>query len=129
MKRLIVVVALLVAAALAGCQTLTVVGSTIVVEWDKPDLGSIPETEVSYEVYLAPYPGGLGTLLATVTSLEQPISFTAEGKYRIGVRTKRTFTGGEVFSPIAWSDVEGAPAPWYAAYYAAPPKVQRVRIQ
>jgi len=124
-----VVALLLFVASLAGCQVRTIVGSTIIVEWDAPDLGAIPPAEITYEVYMEPYPGGAAVLIGTVATLEQPITFTVEGKYKIGVRTRRDVDGETLYSEYAWSDVEGSPVPWYAAYYLMPPKVQRVRIR
>ena len=124
------IIVLLFVTALVGCQTKTIVGATITVTWDAPALGTIPMAQISYEVVLQPYPTGTQVLLATVAMLEEPITFTAEGPYKIGVRTKRTVPDGTIlYSAYSWSDVEGSPAPWYAAYYASPAKVLRVRIK
>jgi hypothetical protein len=130
MKRFLLVALLVLTALSVSCQTKTIVGSTITVAWDAPALGTIPVAQISYELVLQPYPTGTQVLLATVATLEEPITFTAEGPYKVGVRTKRTVPDGTIlYSAYSWSDVEGTPAPWYAAYYASPPKVLRVRIK
>jgi hypothetical protein len=130
MRRLSFVLLATLVAVSISCQTKTIVGSTITVAWDAPALGTIPVAQISYEVVLQPYPTGTQVLLATVATLEEPITFTAEGPYKIGVRTKRTVPDGTIlYSAYSWSDVEGSPAPWYAAYYASPAKVLRVRIK
>lgn len=130
MKRFLLVALLALVALAIGCQTKTIVGSTITVAWDAPALGTIPVAQISYELVMQPYPTGTQVLLATVTDLEEPITFSAEGAYKIGVRTKRTVPDGTVlYSAYSWGDVEGTPAPWYAAFYASPAKVLRVRIK
>jgi len=130
MKRFLLVALLALVALAIGCQTKTIVGSTITVAWDAPALGTIPVAQISYELVMQPYPTGAQVLLATVTDLEEPITFSAEGAYKIGVRTKRTVPDGTVlYSAYSWGDVEGTPAPWYAAFYASPAKVLRVRIK
>jgi hypothetical protein len=129
MKYIIAI--LLLVAVFAGCQTKTIVGSTITVQWDAPALGTIPPAEMSYEVWLQPYPTGTAVLMATVATLEQPITFSAEGAYKIGVRSKRTVASDStvLYSTYLWSDVAGTPQPWYAAYYVTPAHVDRVRIK
>jgi hypothetical protein len=130
MRRWFLVVLLVLVALMACAQTKTIVGSTITVTWDAPALGTIPVAQISYEVVLQPYPTGTQVLLANVATLEEPVTFSAEGPYKVGVRTKRTVPDGTVlYSAYSWSDVEGSPAPWYAAYYASPAKVLRVRIK
>lgn len=130
MKRILLVLLTVLVCLNAGCQTKTIVGSTITVQWDAPALGTIPVAQISYELVLQPYPAGTQVLLATVGTLEEPVTFSVEGNYKIGIRTKRTTPDGTLlYSAYSWSDVEGSPAPWYAAYYATPPKVLRVRIK
>lgn len=132
MKRLLTI-AILTLAVLLSCdaQTKTIVGSTITVAWDAPALGAIPAAEISYEVALQPYPSGTQTMVGTISALEEPVTFSAEGQYKIGVRVKRTVavTGDILYSAWAWSDLEKSPSPWYAAYFASPPKVLKVRIK
>jgi len=130
LKRILLVLLTVLVCLNAGCQTKTIVGSTITVQWDAPALGTIPVAQISYELVLQPYPAGTQVLLATVGTLEEPVTFSVEGNYKIGIRTKRTTPDGTLlYSAYSWSDVEGSPAPWYAAYYATPPKVLRVRIK
>jgi hypothetical protein len=130
MKRLILMWALILVALSACAQVKTYTGSTVTVAWDAPDLGAIPPSEISYEVVIAAYPSGDVVPMATIVTLEQPITFSAEGAYRIGVRAVRTLPDGDkLHSDYSWSDLEGVPQPWYTAYYAAPARVLRVRIK
>ena len=130
MKRILTVLLTILVTLAAQCQTKTIVGSTITVMWDAPALGTIPVSEIGYEVVLQPYPSGTAVLVGTVTAVEQAITFSAEGNYKLGIRTKRTTPDSTIlYSAYSWSDLEGSPAPWYAAYYATPPKVLRVRIK
>jgi hypothetical protein len=128
MKKLFVL-ALFMVTVFACAQTQTIVGSTITVTWDAPALGTIPVAQISYEVVVQPYPSGTHTLVGTIATLEETVTFATEGQYKIGVRTKRTVSGTVLYSEYSWSDLEGTPTPWYAAYYALPPKVIRVRIK
>jgi hypothetical protein len=129
MKRVLLVLVAVLAGLAAECQTKTIVGSTITVTWDAPALGTIPPAEIAYEVFSQPRPSGTVVLVGTVSIVEQVITFTVEGPYRIGVRTKRTAPDATVlYSDYFWSDVDGT-TPWYAVYYASPAKVQRVRIK
>jgi hypothetical protein len=131
MKRLFVILLMFVALAACG-QTQTIVGSTIIVVWDAPAFGTIPVEQINYEVVVQPYPSGTQTIVGTIPTLEQVVTFTVEGPYKLGVRTKRTIPGTPIivlYSDYSWSDLEGSPAPWYAVYYALPPKVIRVRIK
>ncbi len=129
MKRMSIITVLILLAFAIGCQTRTIVGSTIVIEWDAPDLGTVPASEITYEIVYSPYPSGTMVVVATIITLEQPITFAVEGKYKVGIRTRRDVDGEVFYSEYSWSDVEGAPTPWYAAYYLMPPKVQRIRIK
>jgi hypothetical protein len=129
MKRITVVLALALLTLSACAQTKMVVGNTITVTWDAPALGTIPPAEISYEVVVQPRPSGTVTLVGTATMIEQVVAFTVEGPYRIGVRTKRTTPDATIlYSAYFWADVDGT-TPWYAVYYATPPKVERVRIK
>jgi hypothetical protein len=130
MKRLLAI-AILAMVVLLSCeaQTKIIVGSTITVTWDAPALGTIPVSEVSYEVVVQPRPSGTLVLVGTTTALEQVVIFSTEGPYKIGVRTKRITADATVlYSGYFWGDVDGTET-WYVVYYAAPPKVIRVRIK
>jgi len=132
MKRIAVAAMLIVCMAAAiSCQTKTIVGATMIVQWDAPALGIIPAVEVGYEVWLQPYPSGTSVLVATIVTFEQVVTFTLEGAYKIGVRMKRTVVadGTVIYSPYNWSDIDGSPSPWYVVFYLSPPKVLRVRIK
>jgi hypothetical protein len=130
MKKLFIIIFLLLT-LIACAQTKTIIGPTVTVAWDAPALGTIPAAEVSYEVWVQPYPSGAAILVATLAAVEQAVTFSVEGAYRIGVRTKRIVAtdGTILYSAYSWGDVEGSPAPWYVAYYATPPRVLKVRLK
>jgi hypothetical protein len=131
-KRIVLIGLLALVALGVGCQTPTQVGKTLTIQWDAPSLGSIPPAQVSYIVSIAPYPTGASSYVGTTTATEYMITFAAEGAYKIGVVTVRTIPGSPpiiLYSAYSWSDAEGAPAPWYAVYYTAPDRVQKVRVK
>lgn len=131
MKKWMAVVLMVLVAMAVSCQTKIIVGSTLTVEWDAVGQGTIPASEISYEVVYTPYPSGAVVLVATVATLEAPITFTVEGAYRIGVRTKRTVAadGTVLYSEYLWGDIEGSPQPFYVVYYTLPARIERVRIR
>lgn len=129
MRRVLLVAVMVIVAMAAACQNRVIVGQTFTVAWDAPALGTIPPAEVAYEVVVETRPGGVQRSLGDSAALERAITLESEGKYRVGVRTVRTVDGEVLFSEFAWSDVEGTPAPWYAAFYAVPAKVIRVRVK
>jgi hypothetical protein len=96
----------------------------VTVAWDQvSDTGTI-----SYEIFVAPYPLpdplDLGTLDPPIetTALEATVSFSVEGSYTVGVRTKKSINGEILFSDINWSHQNGAatPNPFIVGYYIPP---------
>ena len=130
MRRMLFVFMLMAAITVCvGCQTRIIVGSSMTLAWDAPDLGDIPAEQISYEVVLAPYPTGDLALVATVATLEQAVTFASEGKYRLGVRARRDVDGEVLYSDYLWGDVEGSPQPWYVVYYRLPPRILQLRVK
>jgi len=131
MKQIFLVMLLALVAMSVSCQAKIIVGSTMTVEWDAVDQGTIPASEVTYEVWVQPFPSGTPSLVATVATLEQPVTFSVEGAYRVGVRTKRTVEadGTVLYSEYLWSDIEGSPQPFYVVYYTLPSRIMRIRIK
>lgn len=125
MRKLFCLVALMFVGMLASCQTMVVIGDAITLQWDPSVL-----TGISYEVVMESYPAsGLIQVIATTTALEQLVVFSTEGRFHLGVRAIRTVDGVTLYSDYSWSDVEGAPQPWYVAYYQAPQRIERIRIK
>jgi hypothetical protein len=100
----------------------------VTVGWDAvtklADGTNIPTGDaVAYQVYTKKGTGA-EALVGEVNSLQQTITFTVEGEYLVGVRTKRTITGGvTVYSSITWSnstDVAAVPSPFSVGYYLPP---------
>ncbi|MBA7582873.1 hypothetical protein ES708_24811 [subsurface metagenome] len=96
----------------------------VTVEWDPvSDSGAI-----SYEVYVSPYPvvnpldPGAHTLVLETTATEAVVTFQTEGKYAVGVRTKRSIDGEALYSEINWSYKNGVntPDPFIVGYYTGP---------
>ena len=105
----------------------------VTVEWDPvSDSGAI-----SYEVYVSPYPVvdpldlGAHTLVLETTATEAVVTFQAEGKYAVGVRTKKSIAGEELFSEINWSHENGAntPNPFIVGYYTGPAAPVNLRVR
>jgi len=64
-----------------------------------------------------------GTALQETANLQATISFQTEGKYILGVATKRTLSDGTIMvSVINWSDENGdaTPNPFGVIYYVPP---------
>jgi hypothetical protein len=96
----------------------------VTVAWDPV----IATGTVSYEVFIAPFPvpadldtGPLNLVLETA-STEAVVTFPEEGKYIIGIRTKKSIDGDVLYSDINWSHENGiaTPNPFILGYYAPP---------
>ena len=105
----------------------------VTVGWDPvSDSGAI-----SYEVYVSPYPvvnpldPGAHILVVETTATEAVVTFQAEGKYAVGVRTKKSIEGEELFSEINWSYENGAmtPNPFIVGYYIGPAAPVNLRLR
>ena len=102
-------------------------------EWDPvPDSGAI-----SYEIYVSPYPvvdpldPGAHTLVLETPETEAVVTFPSEGKYAIGVRTKKSIDGEELYSEINWSHENGemTPNPFIVGYYTGPAAPVNLRLR
>jgi hypothetical protein len=108
-------------------------GNQVTVEWDSvSDSGAI-----SYQVYVSPYPvvapqdPGAHTFVLETTETEAVVTFKAEGKYAVGVRTKKSIDGEELFSEINWSLENGVntPDPFIVGYYVGPAAPLNLRLR
>jgi ribosomal protein L27 len=130
MKRIlffIAIVILLACLSIGWAQTVHYTNQ-ITIAWDAvtklADGTTIPAGDViAYQVYTKKGTGA-EVMVGEANSLQQTITFTVEGEYLIGVRTKRTITGGVVtYSDITWSnsaDVVAVPSPFSVGYYLPP---------
>lgn len=75
MKKFLFLLFLVIIVVGCGAQTKTIVGNTITVAWDAPDLTGIPIAEVAYEIVLQKVSDSSISLIATVVTLEAPIVF------------------------------------------------------
>jgi len=105
----------------------------VTVEWDPvSDSGAI-----SYEVYVSPYPvvklldPVAHTFVLETTETEAVVTFQAEGKYAVWVRTKKSIDVEELFSEIDWSHENGvmAPTPFIVGYYTDPAAPVNLRVR
>lgn len=105
----------------------------VTVEWDPVSDSGV----FSYQVYVSPYlvvnplDPGAHTLLFETTATEAVVTFQAEGKYAVGVRTKKSIDGEELFSDINWSYENGAttPNPFIVECYTGPAAPINLRLQ
>ena len=65
------------------------------------------------------------------TATDAVVSFQAEGRYAVGVRTKKSIDGEELYSEINWSAENGVntPDPFIAEYYTGPAVPVRLRLR
>ena len=123
MKKLILIFVLM---------TMVMVSSVLALEWHATnqvtvawnDVDKIVDTdEISYIVYSKIVGTDTPILVGETADLRFTIAFTDEGKYYIGVATKRIVADGETLeSEINWSDVNGesTPDPFGVKFYAKP---------
>ena len=105
----------------------------VTVEWDPV----IDSGAISYQVYVSPYPvvnpldPGAHTLVLETTEAEAVVTFQAEGKYTVGIRTKKSIDGEELFSEINWSYENGVntPDPFIVGYYSDPAAPVNLRLR
>lgn len=104
----------------------------ITVAWDPvSDSGAI-----SYEVYMSSYPvvdpldPGAHILVLETTATEAVVTFPVEGKYAVGVRTKKSIDDEELYSEINWSYENGVntPNPFIVGYYISPAAPVNLRL-
>ena len=118
---------------LAAQQVFTADQKTI--EWNESTSVGVLEGTYSYEVYTLPEGGDKtvlpdytvvdATLVGETTDLTETITFTAEGNFVIGVRTKRVLADDSVvYSDMNWSDVNGESTPTpFVVRYILPPEM------
>jgi hypothetical protein len=141
MKRLVInlVLAIVLMVPVFALAEEWVTANQVTVAWDAV---TVPDGTVSYFVYVKNT--GTGNLLGTIdtvngkalletTNLQAAIAFTEEGKYHIGVATKRIPNGQteELVSIVNWSNVNGesTPNPFGVSYFVIPASPINLRIQ
>lgn len=65
------------------------------------------------------------------TATKAMVTFRAEGKYAVGVRTKKVIDGEELLSEINWSSENGVntPDPLIVGYYVGPAVPVNLRLR
>lgn len=105
----------------------------VTVAWDPvSDTGTI-----TYEVFITPYPivdpqnPGAHNLVGETAATDYTITFQTEGKYAVGIRTKKSIDGEIFYSDINWSDENGVytPNPFILGYYIPPDVVTNFRME
>jgi hypothetical protein len=76
-------------------------GNSIDVGWDAV---TSPSGTITYNLYYKPVAGGSQTFVAEVSTTQATITIPIEGKFILGVSTKRTVGADSVESSISWSD-------------------------
>lgn len=105
----------------------------VTVAWDSVS----PPGTVSYQVFVATYPvvdpqnPGAHDLQVETEATEATVTFPAEGKYAIGVRTKKLIDGEILYSEINWSfeNGESTPNPFIVGHYIPPDAVLNLRLK
>lgn len=102
----------------------------VTVSWDAV---TVTSGTVSYKTYYRPAAGGAETYAGTVTSTQDTITLTIEGRYFLGVRSVRNVDGLELESSrISWSDnpadCQGG-VTFGVQYYTLPANVGGIRIR
>jgi len=132
MKKLILVFALMtmvMASSVLALEWHTANQATVA--WDTVD--KIVDTDViSYVLYFKIVGTDIPILAGETADLRFTITFTDEGKYYIGVATKRVVADGEALeSKINWSDVNGesTPDPFGVKFYVKPDQPKNLHRQ
>lgn len=128
MKKIATIILLFVVAmAVVGQETYQT--NSVVVAWDAVttfvDGAPVPaEDTILYQVYTAPADDNSTTSFYDQTSLTSiPVTFTAEGRYNVGVRAVRVQPGGEEsYSLITWGD-------FIVQYVRAPAAPVNLRVE
>ena len=128
MKRLWIVLLVALFMAVSVGFAAVIYTNQVTIGWDAvtklADGTNIPTGDViSYQVYTKKGTAA-EVLVGEINSLQQTVTFTVEGEYLVGVRTKRAITGGAiVYSTITWSnstDIAAVPVPFSVGYYIPP---------
>lgn len=93
--------------------------------------------EITYEVFYSSYPVvdpldfDAHVLVVETPTPTAVITFSEEGKYAIGVRTKKVIDGEILYSDMNWSYENGlsTPNPFIVVYYVPPDAVLNLRRQ
>ena len=80
---------------------------------------------ISHRVYVSSYPvvnpldPRTHNFMLKTTATKAVVTFQAEGKYAVGLRTKKSIDGEELYSEIYWSSENGmnTPDPFIVACY------------
>lgn len=111
------------------------IANQVTVSWDPvtTNVDGQPITgTVSYKTYSKPETGTVETLLGTVTATQATITFQAEGRYFLGVKSVRNVDGIEIESSrIAWSNIAADCAngvTFGVQYYKAPANVINIKF-
>lgn len=103
--------------------------NSINVAWDAV---TVTSGTVTYKLYSKTVPGGVETFISTVSTTGATVTFQAEGRYFLGVRSVRTVNGVELeASTISWSDnpaVCQGGVTFGVQYYTLPAPVGGIRI-
>ena len=107
----------------------------ITVSWDPvtTNVDGQPITgTVSYKTYFKPELGTIETFHGTVTATQATITFQAEGRFFLGVRSVRNIDGVEIDSSrIAWSNNAAdcsSGVTFGVQYYKAPANVINIKL-
>jgi hypothetical protein len=138
MKKILIVVFLMVAVlAFSQVRTDTAADGTVSLAWDAPadvTAGTVPASEITYELYVAPADDINALTLVTETqdTFFDNIDMTVygEGKYNFGVLARRDIVDlGIFFSDMHWSHVGGMPSPFTVWYFTRPGMPSGLRVQ
>jgi len=128
-KAILLTMFLLLPFGITTAQNVVVIPNQVTVAWDAGAKAT------DYEVFYIPtsknkanesewIPAG------TTALLQQTIAFTAEGKYVVGVRSRKLVEGEVIYSEgIAWSDIEGTTSPWVILYAIPPEKPGNLHVK
>jgi hypothetical protein len=133
MIALMITLMLLVANAAPAQQWTT--ANQVTVSWDPvtTNIDGQPITgTVTYKTYSKPELGTIETLVGTVSETKSTITFTAEGRYFLGVKSVRNVDGVEIESSrIAWSNVASDcqnGVTFGVQFYKAPANVKNIKL-
>ena len=128
MRKIVLILALLIAAAWAVYPQNVVYTNSVVIAWDAvvflEDGSPIPaEDAITYEVFRS-LTGGTAVSVGSTPNLAYTVTFDTEGEYEVGVRALRYVAAMDVTleSAINWSGTNGTSTPSpFVIVYAVPP--------
>lgn len=129
MKRLLLALLVVLALAVTAQAQQWTTANQVTVSWD---VVTVQSGTVSYKLYSRLASGGPEVFISTVTALSAVVTFQAEGRYFLGVRSVRNVDGVELeASTISWSDnpaVCQGGVTFGVQYYTLPAPVGGIRI-